>query len=124
MGDLGPVLRGLHQYYLQISKEAYSPPKILLRVISPSGQGEQLERFFNQDSESAIREDLSNQDTIDTMLRRVSYVQLDEDTDVGERDAHLTFFRRILIQIACHGHPTRWGVASVSEDLLHRKPST
>lgn len=96
MGDLGPVLRGLHQYYLQISKEAYSPPKILLRVISPSGQGEQLERFFNQDSESAIREDLSNQDTIDTMLRRVSYVQLDEDTDVGERDAHLTFFRRIL----------------------------
>ncbi len=96
MGDLGPVLRGLYQYYKQLEKESYSPPKILLRVISQSGQGEQLERFFNQDSDSAIRDDLSSQDTVNTMLQRVSYVHLEPNSNVGERDSHLTFFRGIL----------------------------
>lgn len=96
MGDLGPVLRGLYQYYARIDKEAYAPPKILLRVISTSRQGEQLERFFNEDSESTIREDLSRQDIIDTMLQRISYVQLEQNTNIGERDSHLTFFRGIL----------------------------
>lgn len=96
MGDLEPVLRGLYQYYRHIKDEEFIPPRILLRVFGPSGQGEQLERFFDGDSESEIRDSISNQETLDTMLRRVSYVRSNGGDELEERDAHLTFFRKIL----------------------------
>lgn len=96
MGDLEPVLKGLYRYYKRIEKEEYHPPQILLRVIGPLGQAEQLERFFNEDAESGIRESISRQSTLDTMLQRISYVQFSDQDEAESRDAHLTFFRGIL----------------------------
>ncbi|WP_435158067.1 FtsK/SpoIIIE domain-containing protein [Haladaptatus sp. DFWS20] len=108
MGDLEPILRGIYQYYKRIRNENYEPPRIQLRVIGPVGQAEQLERFFNEDAESKIRESISNRRTIDTMLRRVSYVQFSEDVETKFPDSHLTFFRELL-------KPDR--VSRSSEDL-------
>lgn len=98
MGDLGPVLEGLFEFYKRTEKIGIDPPMILLRIFGGKTEGEELEKFFAEDSESSLRTRLEKKDDsiVDLLRTNLMYVREGDYEPSAERGAHLTFFRGML----------------------------
>jgi hypothetical protein len=105
MGDLGPVIEGLYDFFdFVIDHPELNVPQINLQIYGGQSEGGTLERFFaTETADSSLRDHLSRRDQrgskaiVDELDQRVTYVhagkQFNDDT---RRSAHLTLFRGIL----------------------------
>jgi len=103
MGDLGPVIEGLYDFFeFGLDHPRFTVPQVNLQIFGQPSEGRTLERFFSTDSaDSPLRERLANKSRSDEILelldRRVTYIRagtaFNEDQ---QRPAHLTLFRGIL----------------------------
>ncbi|WP_178918093.1 FtsK/SpoIIIE domain-containing protein [Natronomonas gomsonensis] len=103
MGDLGPVIEGLFDFFeFMVDHPELHVPQVTLQIYGDPGDGETLERFFSLDStDSSLRDSLRSRshetDIVDLLDRRVTYIHADEQFDEDtRRPAHLTLFRGIL----------------------------
>lgn len=100
MGDLGPVLEGLFEFYKRCEKLGIEPPMILLRIYGGETEGEELEKFFAQDADSSLQTRLEKKDDsiVDLLRTNLMYVREGAYEHADERSAHLTFFRGMLTE--------------------------
>lgn len=100
MGDLGPVLEGLFEFYKRTEKLGIDPPMILLRIYGGKTEGEELEKFFAEDADSSLRNRLEKKDdsVVNLLRTNLMYVREGEYERSDERGAHLTFFRGMLTE--------------------------
>ncbi|WP_255198513.1 FtsK/SpoIIIE domain-containing protein [Halorarius litoreus] len=100
MGDLGPVLEGLFEFYKRTEKLGIEPPMILLRIYGGSTEGEELEKFFAEDADSSLRTRLEKKDDsiVDLLRTNLMYVREGEYDHSAEQGAHVTFFRGMLTE--------------------------
>lgn len=103
MGDLGPVIEGLYDFFSFITEHPeLNLPQVNLQIYGGESEGRTLERFFATDSgDSPLREQLGSSggsdEIIEMLDQRVSYVRADTEFDEdAQRSAHLTLFRGIL----------------------------
>ncbi len=98
MGDLKPVIKGLFHFYRKLDSSEFESPTILLRIYGGEGEGESLDQFFNDSSESRLRSSLEskNDQLVDTLRRKVHYIHADDYTEENQKPAHITFFRGLL----------------------------
>jgi len=109
MGDLESVIKGLFKFYKKIASSDFDSPTILLRIYGGDGEGESLDQFFNNSSESRLRSTLENKDDqlVDTLRRKVHYIHAGEYKEDNQKPAHITFFRGLLRRTRRHQHGTR-----------------
>ncbi|ARS89935.1 hypothetical protein B1756_09475 [Natrarchaeobaculum aegyptiacum] len=103
MGDLGPVIEGLYDFFKYVDDHPeLNLPQVNLQIYGGPNEGRTIERFFATDSgDSPLREQLGGSSDTDEILekldRRVSYVRADSEfNEDTQRSAHLTLFRGIL----------------------------
>lgn len=98
MGDLEPFIEGLFGFYGDIDDLDVEPPRILLRVYGGPAHGEALDEFFSEYTESRLRERLEkrNDEIVDTLRSRVTYIHEGPYSDDTHQTAHVTFFRGLL----------------------------
>ncbi|QFU84284.1 FtsK/SpoIIIE domain-containing protein [Natronorubrum aibiense] len=98
MGDLESVVKGLFHFYRKINSSDFEPPTILLRIYGDKTEGESLDQFFNESSESRLRSTLEGKDDelVDTLRRKVHYIHEEEYVEEDQKPAHITFFRGLL----------------------------
>ncbi len=98
MGDLDSVVRGLFEFYRKMKKSNFDSPTILLRIYGGEAEGESLEQFFNESSESHLRSTLEGKDDelVDTLRRKVHYIHAGKYVEEEQKPAHITFFRGLL----------------------------
>ena len=98
MGDLESVIKGLFKFYKKIASSDFDSPTILLRIYGGDGEGESLDQFFNNSSESRLRSTLESKDDqlVDTLRRKVHYIHAGEYKEDNQKPAHITFFRGLL----------------------------
>jgi DNA phosphorothioation-dependent restriction protein DptH len=98
MGDLESAVKGLFQFYRKINSSEFESPTILLRIYGDKSEGESLDQFFNEASESRLRSTLEGKDDelVDTLRRKVHYIHEDEYVEEDQKPAHITFFRGLL----------------------------
>lgn len=100
MGDLRPVIRGLYEFFKRVEKTAFEPPQILLRIYGGPAEGEALDRFFGDSSQSRLRTELEqkNDEIVDLLRSNLTYVRQGEYNEHSHREAHMTFFRGLLAE--------------------------
>lgn len=101
MGDLGPVLEGLFDFFDHLnSRSDMDVPNINLQLFGSRSDGRELDRFFAVDrTESDLRETLENRDEeiTDLMDEHISYTRCGRYfTESEGLNAHLSLFRGIL----------------------------
>ncbi len=103
MGDLGPVIEGLYDFFeFALDNPDLHVPQVNLQIYGQPSEGRTLERFFATDSaDSPLRERLSNKARSDEILelldKRVTYIRAGSTfNEEKQRPAHLTLFRGIL----------------------------
>ena len=103
MGDLGPVIEGLYDFFKFVNNNSsLNLPQINLQIYGGSNEGRTLERFFategsNSDLRDRLKKRGGSDEIIDQLDRRVSYIHAGSEFDEKKnRSAHLTLFRGIL----------------------------
>ncbi len=98
MGDLESVVKGLFHFYRKIDSSDFESPTILLRIYGGESEGESLDQFFNESSESRLRSTLEGKDDelVDTLRQKVHYIHEKKYVDQKQKPAHITFFRGLL----------------------------
>jgi hypothetical protein len=98
MGDLESVVKGLFHFYRKLESSEFESPTILLRIYGGEGEGESLDQFFNDSSESRLRSTLEGKDDqlVDTLRRKVHYIHAGDYVEDNQKPAHITFFRGLL----------------------------
>lgn len=98
MGDLEPFVEGLFDFYREVDDLDIAPPRILLRVYGGPAHGEALDEFFSEYTESRLRERLEkrNDEIVDILRSRVTYIHEGPYSEETHDTAHVTFFRGLL----------------------------
>lgn len=114
MGNLGPVIKGISNFFKKVQKEGEpAVPKILLRIYGPHSDGMELDSFYSDNAYSRLRTQMRKFDdeTVDLLLSRLSYVRAGMYNGSLE-PAHITFFRGVLEEKPGWGRPDKSGLKS------------
>ncbi|WP_435365247.1 FtsK/SpoIIIE domain-containing protein [Haloarchaeobius sp. DYHT-AS-18] len=102
MGDLRPVIKGLYEFFKRVEKSDFDPPQVLLRIYGGPAEGEALDRFFGDSSQSRLRAQLEqkNDEIVDRLRSNLTYVRQGDYVEHTHKEAHMTFFRGLLAEDA------------------------
>lgn len=102
MGDLRPVIKGLYEFFKRVEKSSFDPPQILLRIYGGPAEGEALDQFFGDSSQSRLRTQLEqkNDEVVDRLRSNITYVRQGEYNKQTHQEAHITLFRGLLAEDA------------------------